>query len=54
MQPRVPEPRGKHIQFNYADLEVDKDDRFTQEDEYNVSKIVGYHPAQDVPWGYEL
>ena len=54
MNPHVPDPRGKHVQFNYADLEVDEDDPFTEEHEYNTSKIVGYHPAPDVPGGYEI
>ena len=54
MKPRIPDPRGKHIQFDYADLEVDEDDAVTEEPEYNTSKVVGYRPAPDVPGGYEF
>ena len=54
MKSRVPEPRGKHVQFNNADLEVDDDDPFTEEYEYNSSKIVGYCPAPDVPGEYKF
>ena len=52
MKPRVPDPRGKNFKFNYAELEVDEDNQFTEEHEYNASKIVGYRPAPDVPGGY--
>ena len=51
MKPRVPDPRGKHVQLDYADLEADRDDPFTEEHEYNASKIMGYRPAPDVPGG---
>ena len=33
MNPRAPDPTGKHVQFDYADLEVDKDSPFTEEHE---------------------
>ena len=54
MKPPLPDPRCKHVEFDYADREVDKDDAFTEEQEYNASKIVGYRPVPDVPWGYEF
>ena len=54
MKPRVPGPGGKHVQFNYADVEVVEDDPFTEEHEYNASKIRGYRPAPNVPRGYEF
>ena len=54
MKPRVPDPRGKHVQFDYADLEVHEDTPFKEEHEYNASKILEYRPAPDVPWGYEF
>ena len=54
MKPRVPDPRGKNFQFNYAELEVDKDNQFTEEHEYNALKIMGYRPAPDVPGGYKF
>ena len=34
--------------------EVDEEYPFTEEHEYNASKIVGYRPAPDVPGGYEF
>ena len=52
MKPRVSKPRGKHVQFDYADLEVHADDPFTREHEYNAWKILGYCSAPDVPGGY--
>ena len=54
MKPRVPDPGGKNFQFTYAELEVDEDNQFTEEHEYNASKIVGYRPAPDVPGGYKF
>ena len=54
MKPRVPDRRGKHVQLDYADLEVDEDNAFTEEKEYNASKIVGYRPGLNVPCGYEF
>ena len=54
MKPHIPHPRSKHVQFVYADLEVDEHDRFTEEHEYHASKMVGYRPAPDVPGGYEF
>ena len=41
MKLRVPDSRGKHVQFDYADLEVDEDDPFAEEQEYNTSRILG-------------
>ena len=40
--------------MDYADLEVEEDDPFTLEHEYNASKILGYRPAPDMPGGYEF
>ena len=53
MKPRVPDPRDKHVRFDHADLEVDEDDLFTEEHEYNPLKMVGYRPGPDEPGGYE-
>ena len=47
MKPRIPDPGGKHVQFDDADLKVNDDDPFTEEHEHNASKIVGYRPAPD-------
>ena len=54
MKLRVPDPTGGHVLSDTADLEVDKDDPFTEEHKYNASKIVGYRPARDVPGGYDF
>ena len=54
MKRRVPDPRGKNVRVNNANLEVDEDYPFTEEQEYNASKIVGYRPAQDVSGEYEF
>ena len=40
MKPRVRDPGGKHGQLNYADLEVDNANPFTEEPQYNASKIL--------------
>ena len=54
MKLRVSDPRGRHVQFDYANLEVGDDDPFTEEHEYNALEIVGYRPAPDVPGEYEF
>ena len=40
--------------FDYADLEVDEDDPFTEEHEYDTGKIMACHPAPGVPGGWEF
>ena len=50
----VSNPRGKHIQFDYADMEVDEGDPSSEEHEYNPLKILGYRRAPDVAGGYEF
>ena len=54
MKPRVPDPRGRHVRLDYADIDVDQDDPFTEEFEFNAPKMVGYCPAPDLLGGYEL
>ena len=54
LKAHVRDPRGKHVQFDYADQEVDENDTFSEEAEYTASKIVRYRPAPNVPWEYEF
>ena len=42
------------MHIDYGGPEVDEDDPFTEEHEYNTSKIVGYRAARDLPLEYEF
>ena len=54
MKPRIPDPRGKHVKFDYTDFDVGRDDRLPEEHEYSTPKIVEYCAASEVPGGYEF
>ena len=55
-QLRVREPvlRGQHVSLDYAAHEADSDDRYAEQDDYTIEKILAQRPNASAPGGLEF
>ena len=51
---REPDIRGKHVSLDYTAHDADSDNKYAEQDNYRVEKILVWRPSASAPGGVEF